>query len=306
MGRTTRIQIKENAMTATVRHDSTFHTVILWVFLGFFAPMAAAQDYGSNESRGGFVKVNDISMYYEVYGEGPPLVLIHGSGQSIVDMAAQIDGFRDQYQIIVADSRAHGKSGMTEQQMTYRQMAVDWASLIAELTTEPARVIGWSDGGNIALELARAHSELIDRVAVMGANLAPDESAVYPWAVNWVLEESANIEKQLADGDTSQNWAALKQQFYLLRELPDMTLEELSTIQAPVLVMAGDRDIIREEHTLLIYQTLPNAHLAIFPGETHFTPATDPELFNRTVDRFMSQPYARPDSKTFIFGDGSH
>ena len=293
-------------MTATVRHDSTFHTVILWVFLGFFAPMAAAQDYGSNESRGGFVKVNDISMYYEVYGEGPPLVLIHGSGQSIVDMAAQIDGFRDQYQIIVADSRAHGKSGMTEQQMTYRQMATDWASLIAELTTEPARVIGWSDGGNIALELARAHSELIDRVAVMGANLAPDESAVYPWAVNWVLEESANIEKQLADGDTSQNWAALKQQFYLLRELPDMTLEELSTIQAPVLVMAGDRDIIREEHTLLIYQTLPNAHLAIFPGETHFTPATDPELFNRTVDRFMDQPFTRPDSKTFIFGDDSH
>ena len=293
-------------MTATVRHDSTFHTVILWVFLGFFAPMAAAQDYGSNESRGGFVKVNDISMYYEVYGEGPPLVLIHGSGQSIIDMAAQIDGFRDRYQIIVADSRAHGKSGMTEQQMTYRQMASDWASLIAALTTEPVRVIGWSDGGNIALELARAHSELIDRVAVMGANLAPDESAVYPWAVNWVLEESANIEKQLADGDTSQNWAALKQQFYLLRELPDMTLEELSTIQAPVLVMAGDRDIIREEHTLLMYQTLPNAHLAIFPGETHFTPATDPELFNRTVDRFMGQPYARPDSKTFIFGDGSH
>jgi len=293
-------------MTATVRHDSTFHTVILWIFLGFFAPMAAAQDYGSNKSQGGFIKVNDISMYYEVYGEGPPLVLIHGSGQSIIDMAAQIDGFRDRYQIIVADSRAHGKSGMTEQQMTYRQMASDWASLIAELATEPARVIGWSDGGNIALELARAHSELIDRVAVMGANLAPDESAVYPWAVNWVLEESANIEKQLADGDTSQNWAALKQQFYLLRELPDMTLEELSTIQAPVLVMAGDRDIIREEHTLLIYQTLPNAHLAIFPGETHFTPATDPELFNRTVDRFMDQPFTRPDSKTFIFGDDSH
>lgn len=274
--------------------------------LGLFTQLVVADDYGSNEAEGGFVEVNGISMYYELYGEGPPLVLIHGSGQSIADMAAQIDGFRDQYQIIVADSRAHGKSGMTEQQMTYRQMASDWAGLIAALTTEPARVIGWSDGGNIALELARAHSELIDRVAVMGANLAPDESAVYPWAVNWVLEESANIEKQLADGDTSQNWAALQQQFYLLRELPDMSLEELGSIQAPVLVMAGDRDIIREEHTLLIYQTLPNAHLAIFPGETHFTPATDPELFNRTVDRFMSQPYARPDSKTFIFGDGSH
>ena len=276
------------------------------LLLGLFTQLVVADDYGSNEAEGGFIEVNGISIYYERYGEGPPLVLIHGSGQSIADMAAQIDGFRDQYQIIVADSRAHGKSGMTEQQMTYRQMASDWAGLIAALTTEPARVIGWSDGGNIALELARAHSELIDRVAVMGANLAPDESAVYPWAVNWVLEESANIERRLADGDTSQNWAALKQQFYLLRELPDMSLEELASIEAPVLVMAGDRDIIREEHTLLIYQTLSNAHLAIFPGETHFTPATDPELFNRTVDRFMGQPFARPDSKTFIFGDGSH
>ena len=293
-------------MIVTSPRHLTSLAMIGGFLLGLFTQLVVADDYGTNEAAGGFVDINGISMYYELYGEGPPLVLIHGSGQSIADMAAQIDGFRDQYQIIVADSRAHGKSGMTEQQMTYRQMASDWAGLIAALTTEPARVIGWSDGGNIALELARAHSELIDRVAVMGANLAPDESAVYPWAVNWVLEESANIERQLADGDTSQNWAALKQQFYLLRELPDMSLEELASIEAPVLVMAGDRDIIREEHTLLIYQTLSNAHLAIFPGETHFTPATDPELFNLTVDRFMSQPYARPDSKTFIFGDGSH
>jgi pimeloyl-ACP methyl ester carboxylesterase len=282
-------------------------TAFLFVaLLGPLAQSTSADGYGSNAAAGGFVEVNDIAMYYEVYGEGPPLVLIHGSGQSVADMAAQIDGFRDQYQIIVGDSRAHGKSGMSEQQMTYRQMASDWAGLISELAGEPVRVIGWSDGGNIALELARAYPNLIERVAVMGANLAPNESAVYPWAVNWVQEESANIDRQLEAGDTSQNWAALKQQFYLLRELPDMTLEELASIEAPVLVMAGDRDIIREEHTLLIYQTLPNAHLAIFPGETHFTPSTDPELFNRTVDRFMGQPFSRPDSKTFILGDGGH
>ena len=278
----------------------------LVALLGLLAQSASADGYGSNAAAGGVVEVNDIAMYYEVYGEGPPLVLIHGSGQSIADMAAQIDGFQNQYQIIVGDSRAHGKSGMSDQQMTYRQMASDWAGLISELAGEPVRVIGWSDGGNIALELARAYPDLIERVAVMGANLAPNESAVYPWAVNWVQEESANIDRQLEAGDTSQNWAALKQQFYLLRELPDMTLDELASIEAPVLVMAGDRDIIREEHTLLIYQTLPNAHLAIFPGETHFTPSTDPELFNRTVDRFMGQPFARPDSKTFILGDGSH
>jgi pimeloyl-ACP methyl ester carboxylesterase len=82
-----------------------------------------------------------------------------------------------------------------------------------------------------------------------------------------------------------------------------MSLAELASIEAPVLVMAGDKDIIREEHTVLIYQTLTKAHLAIFPGETHFTPATDPDLFNATVERFMEGTYHRPESKAFIFGD---
>lgn len=280
-----------------------YATSVLWLFyILFFPSQALSADYGENVSAGGYISTNGIEMYYEVYGEGDPLVIIHGSGQSIKDMSHQIDGFKDRYQVIVADSRAHGKSAMAETQMTYRQMATDWAGLISALTEKPVRIIGWSDGGNISLELARAYPSLINRLAVMGANLAPGEMAVYPWAAEWVLRESANIETQIAAGDSSQNWQALRQQFYLLRELPDMTLEELSTIQAPVLVMAGDRDIIREEHSLLIYQTLPNAHLAIFPGETHFTPSTDPELFNRTVARFMSQPYARPDSKTVILG----
>ena len=114
-------------MIVTSPRHPTSLVMIGGFLLGFFTQLVVADGYGTNEAAGGFVKVSDISMYYEVYGEGPPLVLIHGSGQSIVDMAAQIDGFRDQYQIIVADSRAHGKSGMTEQQMTYRQMATDWA-----------------------------------------------------------------------------------------------------------------------------------------------------------------------------------
>jgi len=171
------------------------------------------------------------------------------------------------------------------------------------LKLPPVRLVGWSDGGNISLEIASTHPSSVDRVAVMGANLSPDRSAVHSWAVDWVLGFSQEIDAKIAAGDTEQNWQALKQQFYLLRELPDMSLEELASIEAPVLVMAGDQDIIRGEHTLLIYQTLPRAHLAIFPGETHFTPATDPALFNATVERFMSRAYERPESKDFILGD---
>jgi len=260
-------------------------------------------DYGNNADAGQYVSANGIQMYVEQYGTGDPLVLIHGSGQSIVDMAAQISFFAQRYRVIVADSRAHGKSGMTEQQMTYRQMAADWVALIDHLGLNPVKLIGWSDGGNIGLEIARAYPEKVDRLAVMGANLAPSRDAVQDWAVQWVKDVSAEIDAKLASGDVSQETRAMQQQFYLLRELPDMSKAELASIETPVLVMAGDRDIIRDEHTVMMYQTLPNAHLAIFPGQTHFTPATDPALFNSTVDRFFANPYSRPDSKTFVLGD---
>ena len=265
--------------------------------------IASDPSYGSNTEVGNYLEVNGINLYYEVYGEGEPLVLIHGSGQSIADMAHQIRHFSTDYRVVVADSRAHGRSGMTNEQMTYKIMAQDWVALINHLKLPPVRLVGWSDGGNISLEIARTHPSSVDRVAVMGANLSPDRSAVQSWAVDWVLDFSQEIDTKIAAGDTEQNWQALQQQFYLLRELPDMSLEELASIEAPVLVMAGDQDIIRGEHTLLIYQTLPRAHLAIFPGETHFTPATDPALFNATVERFMSRAYERPESKDFILGD---
>lgn len=269
----------------------------------FAADDIFSHPYGDNAAAGGYVEVNGIRMYYEVYGEGEPLVLIHGSGQSIEAMKHQIEHFAHRYKVVVADSRAHGKSGMTDQQMTYRQMASDWAGLIRHLGLGKVRLVGWSDGGNIGLLMAILYPETIDRLAVMGANMQPDTSAVYEWAVEWVARQSQHIDDMLAKGDTSQNWAAAKQQFYLLRELPDISLEEMHSIEVPVLVMAGDKDIIREEHTVLMYQTLPRAHLAIFPGETHFTPAMNPALFNATVERFMEHPYSRPDSKDVVLSE---
>lgn len=277
--------------------------VALLLILFVASPTQADTTYGNNPDAGQTISVNGIQMYFEQYGQGEPVVLIHGSGQSIIDMAAQISFFSQHYHVIVGDSRAHGRSGMSDEQMTYRQMASDWAALMDHLNLEPAKLIGWSDGGNISLELARAYPEKVDRLAVMGANLSPGPDAVQDWAVQWVKDVSAEIDAKLAAGDDSRETRAMQQQFYLLRELPDMSLTELASIQAPVLVMAGDRDIIRDEHTVMMYQTLPNAHLAIFPGQTHFTPATDPDLFNSTVERFFANPYSRPDSKTFIFGD---
>lgn len=262
----------------------------------------AVPPYGENSAAGGYAQINGIKMYYEVYGQGKPLALIHGSGQSIAAMKPQIEYFSRNYKVVVADSRAHGKSGLGEGTLTYGQMASDWIALFDQLELGKTSVIGWSDGGNISLTMGIHHADKIDKLAIMGANLQPDASAVHPWAREWVAVESKKIDETLAAGDTSANWAALQQQFGLLREQPDISLEELATINAPVLVMAGDKDVIRGEHTLLMFQTLPKAHLAIFPGGTHFVPETDPELFNSTVEKFLAQPYSRPDTRDIMLG----
>jgi len=254
-------------------------------------------NFGENTELGKYAEVNGIQMYYEVYGKGDPLVLIHGSGQNIEAMKYQIEHFAKNYKVLVADSRAHGKSGTGEGRLTYEQMADDWAALLGHVNMDAASFVGWSDGGNISLLMAIRHPDKVKKLAVMGANLQPDSTAVYPWAIAWVAKESKNIENMLAGGDQTQDWNRLKQQFGLLREQPTIPLEVLRKITAPVLVMAGDRDIIRTEHTVQMFENLPNAQLAIFPGETHFAPHNHPDIFNDTVSRFLQNPFTKPDTR---------
>ncbi len=253
--------------------------------------------YGENSKVGKYANVNDIKMYYEVYGEGVPLLLIHGNGGSIKNMRYQIDFFSKHYKIIAVDSRAHGKTNMGLGKLTYVKMAQDYANLLNKLQIDSAYVLGWSDGGIIGLLMAINNPKKIGKLAIMGANLQPDSTAVYPWAVKMVKESRAMVNKMIAKKDTSENWQLQKMLLGLLGEQPNIKIAELHNITAPVLVCAGDKDVIREEHTLLIYQNIPKAHLSIFPGETHLTPIMNPKLFNRTVYRFFKNPFTRPDTK---------
>lgn len=263
------------------------------------APAAQAQ-YGDNQAAGRFVGLNGIRLYYEVYGEGQPLLLIHGNGQSIRHMANQIDFFSGNYRVLVADSRGHGKSEFTPGQLTYEQMAEDINALLDHLGLNALYVLGWSDGGIIGLLLAADHPDKVGRLAVMGANLRPD--GAYPWALEWVAQQQANAEDMISRGDNSMHWERLQQQLGLLANQPDIPARKLATIAAPVLVMAGDRDVIRDDHTLEIFHAIPNSYLAIFPGATHFVPEQDPQLFNETVSNFFTRPFKALDTRDFIIG----
>lgn len=282
---------------------------LIWMFLLLITPtgVALAGDqqstaslYGSNESAGQSVDVNGISMYYETYGSGEPLLLIHGNGQSIADMHFQIAHFAQTYKVIVADSRGHGQSGLGEDPLTYIQMMEDYNRLLEQLNMTAANVFGWSDGGIQALLLAIHHPDKVSKIAVMGANLRPDQSAINEWVPVLLQPVSDMIDAMISKKDTSEDWNHHRQLVDILMTQPNIPVESLHKIEAPVLVIAGDKDIIRSRHTLEIFENLTKAHLAILPGQTHWAPATDPVGFNALLEKFFGTPYSRPTSQEIL------
>ncbi len=264
------------------------------------AEPAADIPYGSNAATGQYVEVNDFRMYYESYGNGDPVLVIHGNGETLASMHFQIAHFSAHQRVIAADSRGHGKSGLGTDHLSYLQMMEDYNALLEQLQLTNVNVIGWSDGGILGLLLAIHHPDKVGKLAIMGANLRPDETAVNPWTAPLLAPVSAMIDEKIRSGDTSQDWRRSRQLMDLLMTQPDILVGDLGRIRAPVLVMAGDRDIIRNEHTLEIFDHLPQAHLAILPGQTHWAPMTDPDGFNALVGKFFDTPYARPESRELL------
>jgi pimeloyl-ACP methyl ester carboxylesterase len=217
---------------------------------------------------------------------------VHGNGLSIATLKAQIDYFRKHYMVIAMDSRDQGKSGDSPDKITYEKMTDDLAALLDHLGTGPVNVLGWSDGAIESLLLGIRHPEKVKKLAAMATNLNPNEEAVYPEVVAWAKSTLDTI--PAAAKETPQGKRELKVMQMTLNE-PHIDPKALEAITAPTLVLAGDHDLIRDEHTLEIYHHIPNSQLCIFPNATHMVPYDDPHRFNKTVDRFLCEPFVKKD-----------
>lgn len=244
--------------------------------------------YGHNKSSGKFYDIRGFKMYAEVYGHGAPVLMIHGNGESLKDFMYQIPYFEKKYKVIVADSRAQGRSADIGDSLTYEMMADDYAALLDAMKIDSAYVIGWSDGGINALLLAIRHPEKVKKLASTGANLVADTTAV-PKEV-WDIALPAWIALKEKTQKTPEERSAYKL-MRLLAEQPNIPLTYLQKISCPSLIIGGDHDVIKEEHTMLIYKNIPKAYLWILPGSGHSTPVFYKDDFNKVVDRFFSTPY---------------
>lgn len=254
--------------------------------------------YGKNTLAGKYYETRGIKMYCEVYGEGQPLLIIHGNGGSINNFIYQIPYFSKKYKVIIADSRAQGKSLDTKDSLTYEMMADDYAALLDLMKIDSAYVIGWSDGGINGLLLAIRHPEKVKKLAVTGANLVPDTTAVPQLVWDMVIPTLTELKNKPDKSAAEKNSLKL---YRLLAEQPHIPLTDLHKISCPTLVIGGDHDVIKEEHTMLIYKNIPKSYLWILPGSGHSTPIVYKDDFNTVVDRFFSNAYRTFDGEGRFF-----
>jgi pimeloyl-ACP methyl ester carboxylesterase len=243
-----------------------------------------APTYGNNASTGKYADANGIKIYYEEYGQGQPLLLLHGNSESIQSFRLQIPEFSKHYRVIAVDTRGQGKSSEDGKTYSYDLFADDMNALLNVLNIDSANILGWSDGGNTGLIMAMKYPKKVKRLVTMGANVFIDNSVVD----KWVFKE---LHKQLEEmkNDTSYFDRNRVRLINLLLTEPKHNFEELKKISSPVLVLAGEKDVIKQNHTRSIAQNIRNSKLIIAPKETHYYPAENSKAFNETVIEFLKK-----------------
>ena len=226
--------------------------------------------------------MSDTFLHYTRQGAGPPLLLLHGNGEDGSYFVHQMGAFSLHYTVYAIDTRGHGKSPRGDAPFTMEQFAKDLLAFMDGEGIQRANILGFSDGGNIALTFALAHPERVDRLVLNGANLAP--SGVKPQIqIPIVLGYAAASLFARLSPKAKHNAEILG----LMVKEPRIPAEALRKLYIPTRVIVGTRDMIRDSHTLLIAGSLPNGRLEMIVGD-HFIAAKNPDEFNEAVAAFLA------------------
>ena len=236
-----------------------------------------------------YAPVNDLSMYYDVHGDGPPLILLHGAYMTADMMTPLTSGLAEVRQVIVPEMQAHGRTADADRPITYEQMADDVAALAGHLGLEQADVVGFSMGGATALQVALRHPGLVRRLVVASAGyrydgMPAEALAMFPSITPELFAGSPIESEYLRLAPNPDDFPKLVEK---LKELdttdfawPD---EDIRAIAAPTLIVLGDSDGVRLEHAVDLFKLrgggvmgdlagIPESQLAVLPGTSHFVP----------------------------------
>jgi pimeloyl-ACP methyl ester carboxylesterase len=278
-------------------HSTLFGFILLIASIG----MAAAEDRWQTlpppppmppPVTSGYAPVNGIEMYYAVIGLGDPVLLIHGGLGHADIWANQVADLAKDHQVIVADSRGHGRSTRTAEPYGYDLMASDYLALLDYLKIDKAALVGWSDGGIIGLDIAMSHPERLTKLFAHAANVTVD--GVKPDVMNnptfaaYVTRSGEDYKKLSKTPD--QYDAFVKQISHMWETQPNWTKEQLAAIKVPTAIVLGDHDeAIKRDHTEKMAADIPGSKLVILPNASHFAMLQDPEGYTAAVRALIDQ-----------------
>jgi len=262
-----------------------FFSVFLTILL---AAQASAQNAISSNNVEGEVfefTTDHSTLHYERYGSGTPLLILHGNGGSTRSIYRLLPDLISEYEVIAIDSPCHGQSSCNESLLSFEFIAEEMVDFIDELGYEKIKIWGHSDGGIVALMLGYTIPEKIDRLLVSGANSRLDSSALLPEIVGMI-----NRYDEIAIPDMRIQVRLMAEQ----NPIPDSKIEAISV---PTTLMVGDRDAVRIEHTLELFELIPNANLCVLPGTSHFL--ENPEYIVTQLKQ-LNQPFRSPSTLDIV------
>ncbi len=223
----------------------------------------------------------DIQLNYTVAGQGFPLVMLHGNGEDHTYFKHQIVPFSEKYQVIALDTRGHGRSPRGAAPFTLEQFAEDLKGFLDSREIRRCHLLGFSDGANIALLFALKYPDYVEKLVLNGADLSPSGvklSTQIPIVLGWgLLQVVRRVDKR-----ARPKWELLD----LMTTQPHIKPARLSALTMPTLVVAGERDMIRDRHTRLIAKSIPGSVLSILPGD-HFIARRNWQAFNPVILKFL-------------------
>lgn len=256
----------------------------------------AARDVAAESAKGNYASVNGLRMYYEIHGTGAPLVLLYG-GLCTIDACFEkiLPSLAKSRRVIAVEQQAHGRTADIDRPLSYEQMAEDTVALLRQLGIGKADFFGYSMGGATALRIAMRHPSQVRRLVFLAS--AHDNHGVDP-AVLKGIEQLApeSIPPQFREAYAKvapdpKQWPTLVAKIKgLVRDFKGWRAEDVRPIEAPVLIMLGDRDIVRPEHAVEMFRLLPQAQLAVLPGSDHFAIFARPDWVLSMSTAFLDAP----------------
>lgn len=222
--------------------------------------------------KNGYSEVNGLKMYYEIHGQGKPIVLIHGGGSTIqTNFEKIIPLLSKNRKVIAVELQAHGRTNDRNADLTFEQDADDIATLVKNLNIDKADFLGFSNGGTTALQIAIRHPEIVDKMILCSA--LAKRNGVPDWFWGFMSQTKLeNMPAQLKEGykkvatDTNGLQVMHDRDAKRMVNFKDIPDEQIKSIKAPTLIIIADKDVITPEHAIELHRQIANSELAIIPG----------------------------------------